>query len=35
MSAQRGRDLLVRVSNGSAGFVAVAGLRARQLAFNA
>ena len=35
MSAQRGRDLLVRVSNGSGGFVAVAGLRARQLAFNA
>jgi TP901-1 family phage major tail protein len=26
---------LVRVSNGSGGFVAVAGLRARQLAFNA
>ncbi|MEZ0250860.1 MAG: phage major tail protein, TP901-1 family [Methylobacteriaceae bacterium] len=35
MSAQRGRDLLVRVSNGAGGFVAVAGLRARQLAFNA
>lgn len=35
MSAQKGRDLLVRVSNGAGGFVAVAGLRARQLAFNA
>ncbi|OHV15327.1 phage major tail protein, TP901-1 family [Methylorubrum extorquens] len=35
MSAQRGRDLLVRISNGTGGFVAVAGLRARQLAFNA
>jgi TP901-1 family phage major tail protein len=35
MSAQKGRDLLVRVSNGASGFVAVAGLRARQLAFNA
>lgn len=35
MSAQKGRDLLVRVSNGTGGFVAVAGLRARQLAFNA
>ncbi|CAO4168434.1 phage major tail protein, TP901-1 family [Methylorubrum aminovorans] len=35
MGAQKGRDLLVRVSNGANGFVAVAGLRARQLAFNA
>ncbi|CAO4148630.1 hypothetical protein GPNCGGLF_LOCUS2944 [Methylorubrum aminovorans] len=35
MGAQKGRDLLVRVSNGADGFVAVAGLRARQLAFNA
>lgn len=35
MSAQKGKDLLVRVSNGAGGFVAVAGLRARQLAFNA
>lgn len=35
MSAQKGRDLLVRISNGAGGFVAVAGLRARQLTFNA
>ncbi|MEH3118295.1 MAG: phage major tail protein, TP901-1 family [Methylorubrum populi] len=35
MSAQKGRDLLIRVGNGAGGFVAVAGLRARQLAFNA
>ncbi len=35
MSAQKGRDLLIRVANGAGGFVAVAGLRARQLAFNA
>ena len=35
MSAQKGKDLLVRVGNGAGGFVAVAGLRARQLAFNA
>ena len=35
MGAQKGRDLLVRVGNGAGGFVAVAGLRARQLAFNA
>ncbi|BAU90062.1 phage major tail protein, TP901-1 family [Methylorubrum populi] len=35
MSAQKGSDLLVRVSGGAGGFVAVAGLRARQLAFNA
>lgn len=35
MSAQKGKDLLVRAGNGSGGFVAVAGLRARQIAFNA
>ena len=35
MGAQKGKDLLVRVGNGAGGFVAVAGLRARQLAFNA
>ncbi|TXM67520.1 phage major tail protein, TP901-1 family [Methylobacterium sp. WL69] len=34
MSAQRGKDLLIRVACGG-GFVAVAGLRARQIAFNA
>lgn len=35
MSAQKGKDLLIRVGDGQNGFVAVAGLRARQLAFNA
>ncbi|WP_375410322.1 phage major tail protein, TP901-1 family [uncultured Methylobacterium sp.] len=34
MTAQKGKDLLVRIAEG-AGFVAVAGLRARQIAFNA
>lgn len=34
MSAQRGKDLLVRADDGAGGFVAVAGLRTRQLAFN-
>jgi TP901-1 family phage major tail protein len=34
MTAQRGRDLLLKISDG-AGFVSVAGLRARRLAFNA
>ncbi|NEU14064.1 phage major tail protein, TP901-1 family [Methylobacterium sp. BTF04] len=34
MTAQRGKDLLIRVGNG-AGFVAVAGLRTRQITFNA
>jgi TP901-1 family phage major tail protein len=36
MSAQRGKDLLLRADNtGSGSFVTVAGLRARSLAFNA
>lgn len=35
MSAQKGKDLLIRVSDGQNGFTAVAGLRARQLALNA
>ena len=35
MSAQRGKDLLIRAGNGAGGFAAVAGLRARQIAFNA
>ena len=35
MTAQKGKDLLVRAGNGAGGFVAVAGLRARQIAFNA
>ena len=34
MAAQRGKDLLIRIAT-SGGFVAVAGLRARQIAFNA
>ena len=34
MTAQKGKDLLIRVDNG-AGFVTVAGLRARRLAFEA
>lgn len=34
MSGQKGKDLLVKIDDG-AGFVTVAGLRARQLAFNA
>ncbi|GJD75129.1 hypothetical protein CFIICLFH_3369 [Methylobacterium goesingense] len=33
MAAQRGKDLLIRIASGS-GFLAVAGLRARQIAFN-
>ncbi|GEO98322.1 phage major tail protein, TP901-1 family [Methylobacterium haplocladii] len=35
MTAQKGKDLLVRAGNGAGGFTAVAGLRARQIAFNA
>ena len=35
MGAQKGKDLLVRLSDGAGGFVAVAGLRTRQIAFNA
>ena len=35
MTAQRGKDLLVRAGNGAGGYVAVAGLRARQIALNA
>lgn len=34
MGAQRGKDLLLKIEDG-AGFVTVAGLRARRLAFNA
>jgi TP901-1 family phage major tail protein len=34
MGAQRGKDLLIKIADGD-GFVTVAGLRARQLAFNA
>lgn len=35
MAAQKGKDLLLKIDNGSGGFTTVAGLRARQLAFNA
>ena len=35
MSAQKGKDLLLKIDDGAGGFVTVAGLRARQLAFNA
>ena len=35
MSAQKGKDLLIRVGAAEGGYVAVAGLRARQIAFNA
>ena len=34
MSGQKGKDLLVKIDDG-AGFITVAGLRARRLAFNA
>ncbi len=34
MSAQRGKDLLIRADDGAGGFTAVAGLRTRQIAFN-
>ena len=35
MAAQKGRDLLLKVDDGLGGFLTVAGLRARTLAFNA
>jgi len=35
MTAQKGRDLLVKISDGAGGFTTVAGLRTRRLAFNA
>jgi TP901-1 family phage major tail protein len=35
MSAQKGKDLLVKISDGIGGFTTVAGLRTRRLAFNA
>ncbi len=34
MSAQKGKDLLIKIADG-AGFVTVAGLRSRRIAFNA
>jgi len=35
MAIQKGKDLLVKVSDGAGGFVTVAGLRSRSLSFNA
>ncbi len=35
MPAQKGKDLLIKIDDGAGGFVTVAGLRARQVAFNA
>ena len=35
MTAQKGKDLLVKISDGGSGFTTVAGLRTRRLAFNA
>lgn len=35
MAAQKGKDLLLKAGNGSGGFTTVAGLRARQIGFNA
>src|SRR5215212_5024123 len=35
MPAQKGKDLLLKIDDGASGFVTVAGLRTRQLAFNA
>ena len=35
MSAQKGKDLLVKIADGAGGFTTVAGLRTRRLAFNA
>lgn len=35
MGAQKGKDLLLKLDDGAGGFTTVAGLRTRQLAFNA
>ncbi len=35
MAVQKGRDLLVRMDDGTGAYVAVAGLRARRIAFDA
>lgn len=35
MAAQKGKDLLLKIGDGGGGFTTVAGLRSRQLAFNA
>ena len=34
MAAQKGKDLLLKVDDGSGAFVTIAGLRARRIAFN-
>jgi TP901-1 family phage major tail protein len=35
MTAQKGKDLLIKITDGVGGFTTVAGLRTRRLAFNA
>jgi TP901-1 family phage major tail protein len=35
MAVQKGRDLLIRIEDGTGAFVAVAGLRARRISFDA
>jgi TP901-1 family phage major tail protein len=35
MTAQKGKDLLVKITDGGAGYTTVAGLRTRRLSFNA
>lgn len=35
MPAQKGKDLLIKIHDGAGAFVTVAGLRAREIAFNA
>jgi TP901-1 family phage major tail protein len=35
MPAQKGKDLLIKIDDGAGGFATVAGLRTRQVAFNA
>ena len=35
MVAQKGKDLLLKIDNGSGGFITIGGLRTRRLAFNA
>lgn len=35
MGAQKGKDLLLKIDDGGGSFITVAGLRARQIAFNA